>query len=339
MFSRLSCLLTTIATMSLAASAADRFAPNRCEIIPLPDHQASFQIHGKEQFRWHYGTQYSRPFFFPLNGPSGQTLTRVGHPGAANHDHHRSVWFAHHDVNGGDFWSENGNTQIRQKLWYAYRDGDNEAIMANGLGWFDPDGKEVMEQEVATAMIPMRNGEYLVEFQITTRPAKNSKSVALKKTNFGFLAVRVAKTISAFFGGGTISSSEGWVGEPDIFGKASRWVDYSGPVTVGTRSNRNTIVEGITYFDHPANVNYPAKWHVREDGWMGASICRDHDHIVTHEKPLIVRYLLHIHSGPYDHEQASVIQSEFAKRVGFKIGERQQKHRHYEVWRAGDRKR
>ena len=40
--------------------------------------------------------------------PSGATLTRIGHPGAENHDHHRSVWFAHHKVNGLDFWSSAG---------------------------------------------------------------------------------------------------------------------------------------------------------------------------------------------------------------------------------------
>ncbi|MEZ5432290.1 MAG: DUF6807 family protein [Verrucomicrobiales bacterium] len=53
--------------------------------------------------------QYPRGrLHFPLTGPSGEPLTRMGHPGAENHDHHRSVWFAHNKLNGLDFWSEQG---------------------------------------------------------------------------------------------------------------------------------------------------------------------------------------------------------------------------------------
>ena len=67
----------------------------RCQIIPEPNHEVSVQIDGRERLRWHAGTQYTRPFFYPLIGPSGASLTRIGHPGASNHDHHKSVWFAH----------------------------------------------------------------------------------------------------------------------------------------------------------------------------------------------------------------------------------------------------
>ena len=44
-------------------------------------------------------------------------------------------------------------------------------------------------------------------------------SVELGQTNFGLLAVRVAKTISVHFGGGKLCDSEGRQGEPKIFGK------------------------------------------------------------------------------------------------------------------------
>ncbi|MFP6902652.1 MAG: DUF6807 family protein, partial [Verrucomicrobiia bacterium] len=60
-----------------------------CQIVPLPDNQASLQIDGVERTRWHFDAKYPRPFFYPFNGPSGETLTRMGHPGAPNHDHHR----------------------------------------------------------------------------------------------------------------------------------------------------------------------------------------------------------------------------------------------------------
>ena len=102
----------------------------RCQIVPLPDHQAAFQIDGAERVRWHFGPQYPRPFFFPLLGPSRQPLTRMGHPGAPDHDHHRSIWFAHYKVLGIDFWSDRTTARIEQKHWLAYEDGPMEAALA-----------------------------------------------------------------------------------------------------------------------------------------------------------------------------------------------------------------
>ena len=57
-------------------NAEEPFPLNRCGLLPLPEHQVSFQIDGIEKTRWHFGTEYPRPFFYPFNGPSGTSLTR-----------------------------------------------------------------------------------------------------------------------------------------------------------------------------------------------------------------------------------------------------------------------
>src|SRR5918997_3911193 len=106
----------------------------RCTLLPLPEHQVSFQIDGAERLRWHFGPQYPRPFSYPLVGPaSGQSLTRMGHPGAPDHDHHRSIWFAHEKVSGVNFWSDRTPARVRQRQWLAYQDGDAEAVIAGPL--------------------------------------------------------------------------------------------------------------------------------------------------------------------------------------------------------------
>ncbi|MCH8219541.1 MAG: PmoA family protein [Planctomycetes bacterium] len=46
------------------------------------------------------------------------------------------------------------------------------------------------------------------------------------------------------------------------------WMDYFGPIAVGEGPDRKPAVEGVTYFDHPANPRFPSYWHVREDGWI-----------------------------------------------------------------------
>ncbi|HAY79257.1 MAG TPA: hypothetical protein DCY79_05560, partial [Planctomycetaceae bacterium] len=154
------CLGVVLTSVTAPLTANDLLQANRCQVIPLAGQQVAFQIDGIEKTRWHFGTSYPRPFFFPFRGPSGASLTRMGHPGAPNHDHHRSVWFAHAKINGHDFWSDNTQCRIRQKAWLAYHDGPDEAIMAASLAWLDPDGSELLTQELVSAILPLPNGEH-----------------------------------------------------------------------------------------------------------------------------------------------------------------------------------
>lgn len=302
----------------------------RCQIVPLARHEVSIQIDGQERLRWHSGEDYPRPFFFPFNGPSGHSLTRMGHPGAPNHDHHQSVWFANNKVLGIDFWANTSPATIKQKEWLAYHDGDEHAILATMLNWHD--GHEptpLLQQEVIAIVRPgPQKGETLLELQSEFRPTADS--LEFGQTNFGFLAVRVAKSIAEHFGSGQLTNSEGLVGEkdsngkPNIFGKPARWMDYSGPVPGG-------VTEGITYFDHPSNFSYPSSWHVREDGWMGCSVCMHQSVTSTQDAPLQLRFLLHAHSGGVDAARSNGIADKFASWPRYEVVRSSRKHEHYEV--------
>jgi hypothetical protein len=293
----------------------------RCQILPLPHQQVSFEIDGVERLRWHHGSDHPRPFFYPLNGPSGRSLTRMGHPGAPNHDHHLSVWFAHHKVTGVDFWGMNSPAVIRQQEWMAYHDGDDAALMAVHLHWLDGhDPAPLLDQQLVARVSPAGPNETFLELQATFSP--RAESLEFGKTNFGIVAVRVAKAISAHFGSGQLTDAEGRVGEPAIFGTRSRWMDYSGEILPGTP-------EGITLFDHPANPNFPSHWHVREDGWMGPSLCFDQPRTTTRENPLTVRYLLLAHGGGCDPARFQRIADEFASTNGFEVRKATVKH---EAW-------
>lgn len=319
--------LTLLAQGPFAACGAESsskiFSFPKCSILPLPGHQVAFEISGQERVRWHFGPQYPRPFFFPFQGPSGVSLTRMGHPGAPNHDHHRSIWFAHHDVDGIDFWSDNSRARIRQKQWMCYVDGERDCKAAFRLGWYaDGNSQEILEQTVIAMLRPARDGETFLELQSSFRPV--GETVPLGKTNFGFLAVRVAKSISAHFGGGKITDSEGRSGEPAIFGNRAKWMDYSGPV-------RDGGWEGITYFDHPDNPRFPTHWHVREDGWMGASFCMEEGMTISSRNPLRLRYLLHAHGGKLDPEKASRVFVEFSRSPEYEAVPSDTRHHQFEL--------
>ncbi len=87
----------------------------RFTATPIEDHRIEFAHDGKLITRWHFGKHYPGPFFYPISTPRGGNLTRMGHPGAPDHDHHRSVWFAHNDLYGHDFWSAQSTCRIEQK--------------------------------------------------------------------------------------------------------------------------------------------------------------------------------------------------------------------------------
>ncbi|NNE00725.1 MAG: hypothetical protein HKN47_25700, partial [Pirellulaceae bacterium] len=161
------------------------------------------------------------------------------------------------------------------------------------------------------------NNELLLEIQ--TSLTSVAESLELNQTNFGLLAVRVAKSISAAFGDGVLTGANGQQTEVQLFGKASPWIDYSGSIDQG-------VTEGITYFDHADNPTYPSKWHVRGDGWMGASICRDAPMLLRKDNPTRLRYLLHAHSGAVDLDRANQIASRFNSSSPFLVSKGTKPH-------------
>ena len=128
-----------------------------------------------------------------------------------------------------------------------------------------------------------------------------------------------------------MTNSAGKTGAPAIFAQPAKWMDYSGPVPAADGAE---AIEGITYFDHPTNPGQPTRWHVREDGWMGASPCMNQPQITTRKEPLVVRYLLHAHRGAVDPVRADKLAAEFADRPRFRVEQSTAKHRQYELQRV-----
>jgi hypothetical protein len=283
----------------------------RVQIVPQPEEQVSFQVDGQEKLRWHASARFPRPFFFPLLGPSGRLLTRMGHPAAPDHGHHRSLWWGHQNVGSVNFWEERGGTQqIRQDDWVHYQDDADEAGMVVRLGWYDAHKVRLIQQELIAVYRPLPAGEGWLELQTTLVPVL--EELPLAKTNFGFLGLRVAASMSAHYGGGKLTNSEGATGEKAIFGKTARWMDYSGPIAGETW-------EGITWFDHPSNPRYPTAWHVRDDGWMSAAFCLREGHSLRKEQPLRLRYGFHIHAQAADGQRAEERRQAFAASEAWEV--------------------
>jgi hypothetical protein len=293
------------AAMSGAAIAKEAPKPKpvpQMQVIPMPYNQASFQRDSVELTRYHFGPGLNRPFLFPMVGPSGRSLTRMGHPhDPVTHSHHNSVWISHYDVNGTDFWSDGGKGRIRQKRIVKYEDSHENAFLVAENEWIDNNGNVLLIETRKVTVLPLENAEWLLTIDLEFKAANGT--VTLGKTPFGMIGVRMAKTIGVNDGGGKIRNSEGAVNEKEVLWKKARWVDYSGAVT-------NDKIEGITLFDHPDNPNYPTYFHVRNDGWMGASLTFDGPMKITSAEPLNLRYGLYVHS---DMKSSEAIETEWKR--------------------------
>jgi hypothetical protein len=275
------------------------------QTIPLPNNQVSFQRDGHEIARFHFGPDNRRPFVFPMIGPSGRSLTRMGHPhDPIGHSHHNSVFICHHDVAGVGFWNDQTKGRIVHKRTEKLTDGDTEAGVVSVHEWIDEKtGKSLLFERRQTLVQLLDKQEWLLVLDVHLDAKED---LTLGKTPFGMIGVRMAKTIGVHDGGGTIRNSEGGVNEKEIFWKPAKWVDYSGPIAP-------KITEGITLFDHPANPNHPSVWHVRDDGWMGASLTFNGERKLTPKQTLKLRYGLYVHAGQPGVDELDRRWSEFAK--------------------------
>ena len=264
----------------------------RAQAIPQPYDQVSFQRDGQEIARFHFGRDLRRPFVFPLVGPSGRSLTRMGHPrDPETHSHHNSVWVAHNDVNGVSFWDDRAKGRIvHQRVEKLEDEGGDVAAVVTVNHWVDESsGKALLKERRRTEVRLLERGEWMLLIDLRLEPG-GAAPVTLGKTPFGLVGVRMAKTVGVHDGGGTIRNSVGGVDETGVLWKRASWVDYAGPVTPDA-------TEGVTLMDHPSNPNHPTFFHVRDDGWMGASLTYDEPRTIEPGKPLSLRYGLYVHAG------------------------------------------
>jgi hypothetical protein len=279
----------------------------RLQVVPLPDHEASFQHDGRELTCYQFGPGLRRPFLFPIVGPSGRSLTRMGHPhDPEGHSHHNSVWVSHNDVNGDDFWSDRGPGRVVHRRIVRLDDSDDEATLVTVNAWVGRGDRVHLIERRGIKVRPLDDGRWLLILDLQFDATGGA--VTLGKTPFGPIGVRMAKTIGVNDGGGLIRNSEGQVNEqgPDgAFRKRARWVDYSGPIA-------RDAVEGISLFDHPSNPNHPSHFHVRADGWMGASLTLEKPILIRPGEILRLRYGLYVHDGLPTPEAIEARWAEFA---------------------------
>jgi hypothetical protein len=224
----------------------------------------------------------TRPFMYPIIGPTGAGMTRnwpMKDEGKEEHDHphHKSWWYDHGDMNGVDFWSEaKGAGKTVHDGFIEVKSGDVGVIKSKDK-YVTPEGKTIAT-DVRTLTFHNVKDALMFDFEVTTTAVGGD--LIFGDTKEGTAALRLAESMRLTHGKnqpgeGHIINSEG-VKDGETWGKRAKWVDYYGPVEGQT--------VGVAMFDNPKNPRYPTWWHVRDYGLFAANPFGVHDFEKKKEK-------------------------------------------------------
>ena len=277
--------------------------------------------------RYHVGPQvrtacesepiFRRPFLYPVNDPDGISLTEFGkpHDPTGSHTHHYSIWVAHASVNSRDFWSERRGAIIAHESMELLEDGPVFCRLVQTTRWLtSPTGDDDLLHGKRTLTFYCAGPDFrVIDAELEFVPA-GSEPVTLGQTNFGFLAVRVAQSMTVFDGGGEIRNSAGDLNEREAHMQQATWIDLSGPTGDGRWS-------GIAIFDHPDNPRHPTYWHCRNDGWAGAAFNLKGGYTIEPDKPLRLKYRLCLHRHDAIGGHVAQRYADYAARPQLRLGE------------------
>ena len=276
-----------------------------------PDGELAIDIEGDHFTSYRFSADGQRPYFHPLVGPTGQSVTREfpmteGIEGeTSDHPHHRGMWTAHGDLNGHDNWLEGyGKATIRHSGFSRLVSGPVYGSFDAGSEWIDRWGSIAMTDTRRVTVFNVGPNERLVEYSVRFSASHGQVTMGDTK-EAGIVAIRVATSMDGPTkanpdGAGRIETSDGAIGEDEAWGRRASWCDYSGPVA--------GHVVGVAIMDHPTNPRFPTHWHVRNYGLMtvnpfglhdfyGDTDAHRGDFIIPPYESRVFRYRILIHLG------------------------------------------
>ncbi|MEM9588362.1 MAG: PmoA family protein [Planctomycetota bacterium] len=297
-------ILLTLLMIPQSASGADEFRIEKAD--------SGWNIfRGDQLVAVHLTDAGGKPIIYPLKTLQGVSVTRDFPMKAAgkferdDHDHHRSLWLTHGEVNGIDFWLDDADRNCGRIVQTdATADViDGAAVLNTKNDWISADGKPVLSD---TRRFTFRelDGRHVVDCDYVLHASAGD--VNFGDTKEGTFGIRVAGSmkVDAKLGGKVVSDS-GKVNK-GAWGQPANWVDYTGPV------GESRV--GVTIHYHTQSHNAPCRWHVRTYGLFAANPFGTH-HFTGGERtegytlksgqslPISVRVVLH--DGELNAQQAA----------------------------------
>lgn len=265
---------------------------------------------------YHYGTQWKKPFLFPINTEAGAELMREVPMDPAtqpkDHPHHKGIWTAHGDVNGADCWDEGPNSGYQHTEEVTFGSGNAYGWIHAKNTWLNKEKQPVVNEEREYRFYATPSSGRLIDESITFTAAYGDAKFGDTKEG-GLVAYRMRPELCEKGGTGIITNADGDQHEDTVWGKPSNWCDYSGTLeNVGWR--------GIAVFDNPGNLRHPTSWHARNYGLNGANcfgysyfsekeynkplMPANGDHLLKSGDKMTFNYRIYLHTG--DVKEAAV---------------------------------
>ena len=240
------------------------------------------QINGKPFSVLYYGKEARKPFLHPLLTASGNAVTR-GFPvdplpgESTDRPNHRGLTIGTARVQGPEtglnaglfFWGQNfvdndpsnmgpDRGTIAFKELTGVVNGEDRGVLSMVSHWISHQGQLwlIERRKMTFYSKPADCRVFDIDLELEA-----AQQLTFSDYQDSMLALRLGLPFDSHYGGKIVNASGG-VNEEGVRGRRSTWIDWTTELNSGEKV-------GVAIFDHPANLNYPARWQYRDKGIVG----------------------------------------------------------------------
>ncbi len=256
--------------------------------------------------------KYTRAnYIHPLYGLDGEILTEDF---PADHPHHRGIFWAWHQVWLGD--KKLGDNWAAQDFFWDVYDAEIMTIDSQSralklyVHWKSPlltdaNGKQQpFVKETTTIRVHRVEGDIRkIDFKIELLALKDNMRLGGSEDvkGYGGFTTRIPLPDGLAFTG-----TNGSVEPTNLSVEAGPWLDLSG--NLGSQGKTS----GLAILCHSSSPGYPQRWILRRKGSAQNPVYPGrHPVMLSHERPLVLRYRLIIHRGNVNDVNLDKLQAEY----------------------------
>jgi hypothetical protein len=259
------------------------------------DSRINISINGRFFTSYIFSQDEKYPYFYPVNGPSGASVTSMRN---SNYPHHSSLFFGADRLNGGNYWQEGlERGQIISVKADIIENGGERVVIENECIWVRPGANAPIKDTRRIIISAPSNDMFQIDFDIALQALMD---ITIRRTNHSLFSARMDPDL-AVLNGGTMINAQGDRGEKETFGKPSPWMDFYG--------KRGDNVEGMAIMQHPSGTWSSAPWFTRDYGFFSPTQLYWPDDmekgtIIEKGEVIKLRYRVLVHAG--DHKTANI---------------------------------
>ena len=239
------------------------------------------QVNGKPFSVLHYGAEAGKPYLHPLVTASGNVITR-GFPAdplpgeSTNRPNHRGLTIGAERLKGPEtglnaglfYWGQNffdndpSNGGI-DKGKIVFKDvtnvtnGDDRGAFSMVAHWISHQGQLWLIERRTMTFYSKPADCRMFDIDLELEAVED---LTFNDFQDSMLGLRLSLPFDSHYGGRIVNEAGG-IDEAGVRGRRSPWVDWTAQLKNGEKV-------GVAIFDHPKNLNYPARWQYREMGFV-----------------------------------------------------------------------